>query len=219
MFTGIIEELGTVQAIIKGVHSAKLRVLAPLAVSDAKLGDSIAVNGICLTVTACDSATFTAEAMAETLDKTNLGDLKPGAKVNLERALRLSDRLGGHIVSGHVDGTGIITRQTRQDIAIVTEISCPGHLVKYMAPKGSVAIDGISLTIKEVEEQSFTVSLIPHTRGVTTLGLKKAGDKVNLEVDIIAKYLEKLARGERPEQAASGPGALDHSFLAEHGYI
>lgn len=218
MFTGIIEELGTVQAIVKGADSAKIRLHAPLVVSDVKLGDSIAVNGICLTVVAFDSATFTAEVMAETLDKTSLGDVRPGEKVNLERALRLSDRLGGHLVSGHVDGVGTIIRQSKHDIAIVTEITYPSPLGKYMVPKGSVAIDGISLTIVEVNPRTFTVSLIPHTRGLTTLGFKKVGDKVNLEVDIIAKYLEKLTlQGKEAEN--SQPGGISISFLAEQGFI
>jgi riboflavin synthase len=218
VFTGIIEELGTVQSIVKGANSAKIRLHAPFIVSDVKLGDSIAVNGICLTVVAFDSATFTAEAMAETLAKTNLGDLEPGEKVNLERALRLSDRLGGHLVSGHVDGVGTITRQSKHDIAIVTEINYPSPLGKYMVPKGSIAIDGISLTIVEVNTKAFTVSLIPHTRGITTLGFKKVGDKVNLEVDVIAKYLEKLTMKEKEEQN-SQPGGISLSFLAEQGFI
>ncbi len=218
MFTGIIEELGTVQSVVKGTNSAQIRIHAPIIVSDVKLGDSIAVNGVCLTVVAFDSATFTAEAMAETLAKTNLGDLKSGEKVNLERALRLNDRLGGHLVSGHVDGVGTITRQVKEDIAIVTEISYPSHLGKYLVPKGSVAIDGISLTIVQVNGHTFTVALIPHTRGITTLGFKKVGDRVNLEADVISKYLEKLIMKEKEEQSDRG-GGLSLSFLAEQGFI
>lgn len=218
MFTGIIEELGTVQVIKKGGNSAKIAISAPLVVSDVKLGDSIAVNGICLTVTEFEKEKFTAEVMAETLAKTNLGDLLPGTKVNLERALRLSDRLGGHLVSGHVDGVGRIIRQTREDIAIITEISYPQELGKYLIVKGSVAIDGISLTVVSVTPAAFTVSLIPHTRGMTTLGLKKAGDKVNLEADVIAKYLEKLTE-KKDDGQGTHSGGIGISFLAEHGFI
>lgn len=219
MFTGIIEDLGEILAIIKGPNSAVLRIRSPLIVKDVKRGDSIAVNGICLTVTEFDAAVFMAEAMAETLAKTNLGELRPGEKVNLERALRLGDRLGGHLVSGHVDGVGVITRQTKHDIALVTEITYPPHLGRYLAPKGSIAIDGISLTVMEVNEKTFSISLIPHTRGITTLGTKKTGDKVNLEGDMIAKYLEKLmAEGSKGDhQVPSGGLSLD--FLSNHGFV
>lgn len=183
-----------------------------------KLGDSIAVNGVCLTVVSFSSAGFTAEVMAETLAKTNLGDLSPGMKVNLERALRLSDRLGGHLVSGHVDGVGVITGKTQQDIAVVTEITYPQSMGKYLIPKGSVAIDGISLTIVNVSAAAFTVSLIPHTRGLTTLGLKKPGDKVNLEADVVAKYLEKLFQRKFSENTIDSAG-INAAFLAKHGFI
>jgi riboflavin synthase len=181
-----------------------------------KLGDSIAVNGICLTVVDFNNISFTAEVMAETLTKTNLGDLKPEVKVNLERALRLCDRVGGHLVSGHVDGVGIITRQTRHDIALVSEISYPEEIGKYLIPKGSIAIDGISLTVVNVTSTVFTVSLIPHTRGITSLGLKKVGDKVNLEADVIAKYLEQLVQ---PSEKTVDPRGIKLSFLSQHGFL
>lgn len=205
-------------SIKNGSNSAKVIITAPLVVADVKLGDSIAVNGICLTVVDYNAGTFTAEVMAETLAKTNLGDLSHGTKVNLERALRLSDRLGGHLVSGHVDGAGMIIRQTRHDIAIVNEISYPQSMGKYLIPKGSIAIDGISLTIIDVTPAAFTVSLIPHTRGITTLGLKKAGDKVNLEADVIAKYLESLVQQKETDKEQN-TGDIKVSFLAEHGFI
>jgi riboflavin synthase len=216
VFTGIIEELGSVKSIQKGKDSARIIIAAPLIVSDMKLGDSIAVNGICLTVVDFNNTSFTAEVMAETLTKTNLGDLKPEVKVNLERALRLRDRLGGHLVSGHVDGVGIITGQTRYDIALVSEISYPEGIGKYLIPKGSIAIDGISLTVVNVTSTAFTVSLIPHTRGITNLGLKKVGDKVNLEADVIAKYLEKLVQ---PSEKTVDPGGIKVSFLSQHGFL
>lgn len=219
MFTGIIEETGIVKSVIKGSRSAAIKLEASLVVSDVKLGDSIAVNGICLTVVDFDSCHFTAEAMAETLDKTTLGGLKYGDKVNLERALRLSDRLGGHLVSGHVDGVGVISGQTRHDIAIVTEITYPPEIGKFLVPKGSIAIDGISLTVVDVNSKVFSVALIPHTRGITALGLKKTGDRVNLEADVIAKYLEKLSKyvSLRDENEA-GP-KLDKEFLIKNGFL
>ncbi|NMA14887.1 MAG: riboflavin synthase, partial [Clostridia bacterium] len=192
MFTGLVEELGTLTSIVKGARSARLLIGASRVLEDGKIGDSIAVNGVCLTVVAINEKGFQADVMAETLNKSNLGDLRPGEKVNLERALRLSDRLGGHLVSGHIDGVGKIIRQEVMDIAIVTEIEAPPELLKYIIPKGSVAIDGISLTVVSVEENSFTVSLIPHTAKVTSLGFKQVGDKVNLETDIIGKYIERM---------------------------
>lgn len=204
------------QSITKGSKSAKISIQAPLVVADVKLGDSIAVNGICLTVVGYDSVHFTAEAMAETLNKTNLSELTRGDQVNLERALRLSDRLGGHLVSGHVDGVGIITKQTKHDIAIVSEISYPTEMGKYIIAKGSIAIDGISLTVVDVSARTFSVSLIPHTRGLTTLGLKKIGHKVNLEADMIAKYLEKL---NLEKKTAGETGRINPVFLAGHGFL
>ena len=211
MFTGIIEDLGIVQAIQEGSHSAKLRILSTLILSDLKIGDSIAVNGICLTATTFDSSSFTVDVMPETLRKTNLGELKHGHKVNLERALTLTTRLGGHLVSGHIDGTGKIAKLISQDNAVVFEIQYPSSLAKYLVPKGSIAIDGTSLTIVDVEPQTFSVSLIPHTRGVTGLGHKKAGDTVNLEADVIAKYLEKLI-----PRSSTG---ISRTFLAENGFL
>jgi len=227
MFTGIIEALGIVQAVQQGSNSAKLRISSPLILSDLKIGDSIAVNGICLTATTFDSSSFTVDVMPETMQKTNLGELKHGHKVNLERALTLSTRLGGHLVSGHIDTTGRITKLINQDIAIVFEIQHPPYLAKYLVPQGSIAIDGTSLTIVNVGPHTFSVSLIPHTRGLTTLGHKKAGDTVNLEADVIAKYLEKLLSHSEQNQPGQptlrnpSPSAKDISmaFLAEKGFI
>lgn len=219
MFTGIIEETGIVKSIVKGSKSAAIRLQAPLVVSDVKLGDSIAVNGICLTVVDFDSSHFTAEVMAETLAKTNLGELKHGERVNLERALRLSDRLGGHLVSGHVDGVGVISAQTKDDIAIVTEITYPPEIGKYIAPKGSVAIDGISLTVVDINPRVFSVSLIPHTRGMTTLGIKKPGDRVNLEADVIARYLHRLKHNALINNGVETGQNLDRDFLTINGFI
>lgn len=218
MFTGIVEDLGKVKAIIKGRNSAQLSLFSPVIVSDIKLGDSVAVNGVCLTVTAFDLQSFTVDIMAETLNKTNLGELKKEDKVNLERALRLNDRLGGHLVSGHVDDLGTISGKENQDIAVILEINCNYRLNKYLIPKGSVAIDGTSLTIVDVDSNKFTVSLIPHTRGLTTLGFKRIGDKVNLEMDIISKYLEKLGNADK-EVEYKDKSKVDRLFLAERGFI
>ncbi|MGI6065596.1 MAG: riboflavin synthase [Bacillota bacterium] len=218
MFTGLVEELGTLTSIVKGARSARLLIGASRVLEDGKIGDSIAVNGVCLTVVAINEKGFQADVMAETLNKSNLGDLRPGEKVNLERALRLSDRLGGHLVSGHIDGVGKIIRQEVMDIAIVTEIEAPPELLKYIIPKGSVAIDGISLTVVSVEENSFTVSLIPHTAKVTSLGFKQVGDKVNLETDIIGKYIERMVHYQNDSKNKS-ESRLSMDFLAEHGFI
>ncbi|HEX5771944.1 MAG TPA: riboflavin synthase [Nocardioidaceae bacterium] len=192
MFTGIVEELGTVEALLDQGDAVRLTVRGPHVTLDAALGDSIAVNGCCLTVAERDQETFTADVMHETLEKTSLGDLTPGARVNLERAVTPQTRLGGHIVQGHVDGTGQVRRRTPSEHWEVVEVSLPAAIARYLVPKGSVTVDGISLTVVDVHPDSFTVSLIPETLARTTLGFKQAGDRVNLEVDVIAKYVERL---------------------------
>lgn len=187
--------------------------------TDVKIGDSIAVNGTCLTVIEYGMDHFTADVMPETMDKTNLSDLRPGDPVNLERALRVGDRLGGHLVLGHVDGVGQIIEQKRKEIALITRVKCPAGLIRYVVPKGSVAIDGISLTVVDVDERSFTVSLIPHTAKMTTLGWKKPGDRVNIETDIVGKYVERLLTGPRQEEQESEvKRGIDLDFLREHGF-
>lgn len=195
MFTGIIEELGVVVGVEDQGDAVRLSVLAPHVVADANRGDSIAVNGCCLTVAERDHERFTADVMRETLDKTSLGVLEPGAKVNLERAVTAATRLGGHIVSGHVDGTGGIVTRAPSSHWDVIEVSLPAELSRYLVPKGSITVDGISLTVVDVNDgatPSFTVSLIPETLARTTLGFKQPGQPVNLEVDMIAKYVERL---------------------------
>ena len=192
MFTGIVEELGVVEGVVDQDDAVRLTVRGPHVTLDAGLGDSIAVNGCCLTVAERDQETFTADVMRETLLKTSLGGLAPGDRVNLERAVTPQTRLGGHIVQGHVDGTGEIVRRTPSEHWEVVEISLPGDIARYLVQKGSITVDGISLTVVEVGTDSFTVSLIPETLARTTLGLKKPGDRVNLEVDVIAKYVERL---------------------------
>jgi riboflavin synthase len=192
MFTGIVEELGTVVSLEDQGDAVRLTVSGPLVTSDAGLGDSISVNGCCLTVVTTDQGAFTADVMQETLAKTSLGALEPGTRVNLERAVTPATRLGGHIVQGHVDGTGAIVSRTPSEHWEVVEVSLPADLERYLVPKGSITVDGISLTVVDVNESSFTVSLIPETLARTTLGFKQPGDPVNLEVDVIAKYVEKM---------------------------
>lgn len=192
MFTGIVEELGTVVALEDQGDAIRLSVNGPLVTSDAHEGDSIAVNGCCLTVVTHQDGTFTADVMHETLAKTSLGAFEPGTRVNLERAVTPTTRLGGHIVQGHVDGTGTVVARTPSEHWEVVEISLPPELERYLVAKGSITVDGISLTVVEVNAESFTVSLIPETLARTTLGLKQPGDVVNLEVDVIAKYVEKM---------------------------
>jgi riboflavin synthase len=192
MFTGIVEELGVVEGLEEQTDAIRLTVRGPHVVTDARLGDSISVNGCCLTVAERDGETFTADVMRETLDKTSLGALAPGSKVNLERAVTATTRLGGHIVQGHVDGTGEVLTRTPSEHWELVEVSLPDELARYLVDKGSITVDGISLTVVEVKEGSFTVSLIPETLARTTLGFKQPGERVNLEVDVIAKYVERL---------------------------
>ena len=216
MFTGIIEELGTIRAIRRGASSAVLSIGAGTILDDLKVGDSVAVNGVCLTATQVDGGGFTADVMHETLDRSSLARLAPGDKVNLERAMAAGGRFGGHIVSGHIDATGTITDRRRDDNAVWYTVSAPGALLRYVVEKGSIAIDGISLTVAAVEADRFSVSVIPHTAAVTVLGGKRPGDPVNLEADLIGKYVEKLLR---PAQAPPARrSALSLEFLAEHGF-
>jgi riboflavin synthase len=197
MFTGIVEELGEVVELERRGDSAQLTIKGRVA-DGASHGDSIAVNGVCLTVTAVTDMTFTADVMGETLERSDLGALRPGSQVNLERPLRLADRLGGHLVQGHVDGTGCIVSRTRLPRWEVVRISLPNGLARYVAEKGSVCVDGVSLTVSAVGDSWFEVSLIPATLELTTLGVKQQGDHVNLEMDVFAKYVERLFDGRRP---------------------
>jgi len=196
MFTGIVEELGTVAAIEDQGDAIRLSIHATTVLEDAGLGDSISVNGCCLTITTYDADTdpgiWTADVMQETLDKTSLYGVRPGDRVNLERAVTADKRLGGHIVQGHVDGVGTVVSRTPSEHWEVVEISLPEPLSRYLVDKGSITVDGVSLTVVEAGDDRFTVSLIPETLARTTLGTRQPGDRVNLEVDIIAKYVERL---------------------------
>jgi len=215
LFTGLVEEIGKVQSIVRGSKSAQITIQAQKVLSDVQIGDSICTNGVCLTVTDYTTHTFTVDVMPETMRRSNLKNLKPGSPVNLERALRVGDRLGGHWVTGHIDGTGIIQDINPEENAIWIRISTSKDILKYVIHKGSIAIDGISLTVADVDAQTFQVSIIPHTREVTTLSTKKPGDEVNLECDLIGKYVEKLMKfEENPEPQRS----MDMDFLRKYGF-
>jgi riboflavin synthase len=223
MFTGIIEEVGQVISIRSGPRGGILAVRGKSVTSDAKLGDSIAVNGVCLTVTGLTGSGFSADVMKETLNRSTLGSLKPGTRVNLERAMAADGRFGGHVVSGHIDGVGRIAGMRREGNAKWFQIQPPENLMKYLAEKGSVAIDGISLTIAKREKESFWVSIIPLTRSETILGERGLGDRVNLEIDPLARYLDQLD-GERDLGLVGKSGhqnknkGLTRFFLESHGY-
>ncbi|MFE5487080.1 riboflavin synthase [Streptomyces sp. NPDC056527] len=192
MFTGIVEELGEVTAVEKLADASRFRLRGPLVTEGAKHGDSIAVNGVCLTVVEFGGGEFTADVMEETLLRSSLGALEVGSRVNLERPMAVGDRLGGHIVQGHVDGTGTILDRTPSENWEIVKVALPAHLSRYVVEKGSITVDGVSLTVVEAADDWFTISLIPTTLALTTLGIKKSGDPVNLEVDVIAKYVERL---------------------------
>lgn len=214
MFTGIVEEVGSIRRITRGAHSAVLEIAACEVLEDTKIGDSIAVNGICLTVTALTPQSFSADVMHETLNRSSLAGLSRGSHVNLERAMAANGRFGGHIVSGHVDGTGRVTHIRRDDTAIWYTIACSPALLRYIVEKGSIAIDGISLTVARVTAQDFSISAIPHTVAQTVLSERREGDVVNLECDVIGKYVEKLLQ---PAETTAQRG-ISKEFLAEHGF-
>jgi len=206
-----------VNQIKKGSNSFQIKIAAEKIVEDVKIGDSIAVNGVCLTVIEYARGYFVADVMPETYIKTTLKTLKNGSRVNLERSLRLSDRMGGHVVQGHVDGIGIIVSKEKDDIAIIYRIKADSDILKYVVAKGSIAVDGISLTVIKVSYDSFTISLIPHTAEMTVLGQKAEGDGVNLESDIVGRYIEKLISNKT--QSDEKPGVIDVNYLAENGFI
>lgn len=215
MFTGIIEEIGKVTQIQKGTHSAILQIQAKIVLEQLKIGDSVAVNGVCLTVTSISSHSFTADVMHETLNRSALSGLTCGSSVNLERAMPANGRFDGHIVAGHVDGVGKIMQIRRDDNAVWFTIQANSSIMHYIVEKGSIAIDGISLTIASLSADSFCVSIIPHTAKVTTLGMRKIGDTVNLENDIIGKYVEKFLM---PTAPTSQKNTFTREWLLQHGY-
>ena len=214
MFTGIVEELGTVKQVVSGSAWGQIEIAGREVLEGTKLGDSIAVNGVCLTVTNLRSGSFTADVMAETMRRSNLGSLKKGDQVNLERAMAADGRFGGHMVSGHIDGTGVISQMKQEGNAVWVTVDTSEDLMRLIVEKGSIAIDGISLTVAKEMPGAFQVSIIPHTGEETTLLKKKPGAVVNLENDMIGKYVEKLMRKE-PE---GGGSSLTLDFLKQHGF-
>lgn len=214
MFTGLIEETGTVCEVCRNGSASFIRVAAEKVLEGIKIGDSIAVNGVCLTVTEHDGKIFHADVMNETLNRSSLGSLKAGSKVNLERAMSADGRFGGHIVSGHIDGTGVLTQIKKDGIAVRYTISAEPKLLRYIVEKGSVALDGISLTVASVSSSDFSVSVIPHTAEQTILPYKKAGDIINIENDIIGKYIEKLMKPAEPDK-----GGVTMEQLMKNGFI
>ena len=216
MFTGIVEEIGTVRTLRRGAHSAVLSIDARTVLERTRLGDSIAVNGVCLTVTSLGATQFSADVMHETLRRSNLGALHAGSPVNLERAMAADGRFGGHLVSGHIDAVGTIRRIQRDDNAVWYTIGADATTLRHIIMKGSIAIDGISLTVAKVDRQSFAISAIPHTVAVTVLADRKVGDLVNLETDIIGKYVEKLLS---PAQESPAPASgITKEFLTRYGF-
>lgn len=209
MFTGIVEDVGTVKAVKKGTKSVMLTIKASTILYDAKIGDSVATNGVCLTVTSINGNEFTADVMSETLSRSSLGELRVGSFVNLERAIIANGRFGGHIVSGHIDGTGTISNIKKDATAILYTIKADSKIMRYIIEKGSIAIDGISLTVAKTEKDCFSVSIIPHTANETTLSQKKIGSVVNLENDIIGKYIEKFI---------TAPKGITKDFLLENEF-
>lgn len=216
MFTGIIEEKGEVVEIKRNGMNSFIRIRTKKILDDVRIGDSIAVNGVCLTVTRIDGNIFQADVMNETLNRSSLGSLSSGSLVNLERAMAAGGRFGGHIVSGHIDGTGRISTIKNDGIAVWYTITADSGILRYIVEKGSVAIDGISLTVAKVTDHDFSVSVIPHTAEVTILSSKKSGDIVNLENDIIGKYVEKLMK---PAENSAAESCIDMNFLAKNGFI
>ena len=212
MFTGIIEEIGFVKSVRKGAKSFSMLISADVVASGLRPGDSVNTNGACLTVTSLSQNSFTVDVMPETMRVTNLGALTTGSPVNLERALQLSSRLGGHMVSGHIDGTGLIHQVKKEDNAIWITVKTGSEILRYLIPKGSVSLDGISLTVVHVDEVMFDVSLIPHTMVATTLRDKKPGDTLNIECDLVAKYIEKFTGNSGSESRIS------REFLDKYGF-
>lgn len=217
MFTGIVEEMGAITVLRKTLVGTRLTILASAVMGDIKIGDSVSVNGICLTVVSRSERDFSVEVSPETLSVTTLGSFAVGMPVNLERAVKFNERIGGHLVAGHVDGIGVIRSRHQDANAVILAIEAPQHILRYCVVKGSVAVDGISLTINDVNDNGFSVAIIPHTAKVTILGLKQMNDRVNLESDLIGKYVERLLqeRNQLPKPTIS----IDKDYLQKRGLI
>jgi len=219
MFTGIIEGLGTISSIRPVGQGSRLAVEAGFELKGTKIGDSVAVNGACLTVVAISGKRFEADVSPETLEKTTFGQVKIGEQVNLERALLLSSRVDGHLVSGHVDAIGIIARREAAGNATLVTVEIPPEAARYIIPKGSVAVDGISLTVNQCDEGSFGVSIIPHTGLISTVGFKKIGERVNIETDMIGKYVERFLLADKAAENDAKEGGVDMALLAKSGFL
>ena len=218
MFSGIIEEMGAIQAIEKGLMGAKFSILASLILEDLKVGDSVSVAGACLTASHLGDMGFSVDVSTETLNCTTLGTIAVGTPVNLERAMKLNARMGGHLVTGHVDGIGTLRAREQNGNAIQLTIEAPEAIIRYCVPKGSITMDGISLTINAVSDRSITVAIIPHTAKITTMGLKQIGDTVNLESDLIGKYVERLLQASGSVPAKPTP-VIDREYLQKRGLL
>ncbi|GJL64189.1 MAG: riboflavin synthase subunit alpha [Nitrospirales bacterium] len=218
MFSGIVEEMGAVKSVQKGLHGTRLSILASTILEDIHIGESVSVSGACLTVTDFSAQDFAVDVSPETLNITTLGSTSVGTPVNLERAMKLNERIGGHLVTGHVDGVGIIRRREQEGNAIQLTIEVPDSIARYCAKKGSMTVEGISLTINDVSDNAFAVTIIPHTAKVTTMGLKQVGDSVNLETDLIGKYVERLLQSSGKASAQPAP-VIDRDYLQKRGLI
>lgn len=218
MFTGIIEGLGTITGIRSSGEGKRFTLNADFSLESIKTGDSISVSGVCLTAVTVDGGCFSADVSPETLNKTTFSQAKIGERVNLERALRLSDRLDGHLVSGHIDGQAIIARKQKKANAIIVSMEAPEHICRYLIEKGSVAVDGISLTVNKCRKNCFEVSIIPHTAGLTTIGIKQTGVNVNIETDMIGKYVERFLYSGVKKETEQESG-IDKEFLARTGFL
>ncbi len=218
MFSGIVEEIGAIQGIDKGLAGAKFSILASLTLEDLKLGDSISVAGACLTASQVGDTGFSVDVSTETLNCTTLGAITVGTPVNLERAMKLNARMGGHLVTGHIDGIGLLRARQQDGNSIQLTIEAPEEIIRYCVPKGSITVDGISLTVNAVSDHSIAVAIIPHTAKVTTMGLKQIGDTVNLESDLIGKYVERLlqASGALPPKPAT---VINRDYLEKRGLL
>ena len=216
MFSGIVEEMGVVKSLVRNLAGVRLSILASTVLKDLQPGESVSVSGACLTAAEVGEADFSVDVSVETLDVTTLGTLTAGAAVNLEQALKLNDRLGGHLVTGHVDGTGILRERTQEGNTLLLTFEVPEPVLRYCIPKGSITVDGVSLTINSVLENGISVAIIPHTAKVTTLGIKQSGDAVNLESDLIGKYVERLLQnsGKLPEKSTP---VIDRDYLQKRG--
>ena len=218
MFSGIVEEMGAIQALDKGLAGAKFSILACVILDDLHVGDSVSVSGACLTVTKIEAQSFSVDISTETLNRTILGKIPVGTPLNLERAMKLNARIGGHLVTGHVDGIGALRAREQDGNAIYLTIEAPADIMRYCVAKGSITIDGISLTINAVMDRSFAVAIIPHTAQVTTMGLKQIGDVVNLESDLIGKYVERLLQANGMLPPSPSP-IIDKDYLQKRGLL